>query len=302
MIKIGYKRCEYNCCVYVRSLDDGSFIFMLLYVDDMLIAAKSIMEVNKLKVLLSREFDMKGLSTSRRFLGWRFAGTNYAKGMWLSQVGYVKKVLERFSMENAKPVSTPLANHFHLSTSQCLKTVKETEDMFKVLYASAVVCLMYAMVCTKLDLAHAVSVVSKYMENSGRQHWDAVKWIFRYLKGITNYNITFVRQKSDLSIVGYVDANYAGDLDDRRSTMGYVFTLAGGPICWRSMIQSMVTMSTTEAEYMVAVEVAKEALWLIVLVRELGIQQVGVLLYCDSQSTIYLAKIRCIMREPSTLM
>ena len=60
MIRIGYKRCEYDCCVYVRSLDDGSFIFLLLYVDDMLIAAKSIVEINKLKVLLSREFDMKG--------------------------------------------------------------------------------------------------------------------------------------------------------------------------------------------------------------------------------------------------
>jgi hypothetical protein len=90
--------------------------------------------------------------------------------------------------------------------------------------------------------------------------------------------------------VGYVDADYAGDLDDRRSTMGYVFTLVGGPICWKSMIQSTVAMSTTEAEYMAAAEAAKEALWLTGLVKELGIQQSGVSLYCDSQSAIYLAK------------
>ena len=163
-------------------------------------------------------------------------------------------------MENAKLVSTHLANHFRLSTSQCSKTVEETKDMSKVLYASAVGCLMYAMVCTKLDLAHAVSVVSKYMANSGKQHWDAVKWIFRYFKGTIDYDITFVRQKSDLSIVGYVDADYARDLDDRRSTTGYVFTLTRRPICWRSMIQSTIAMSTIEAEYMVAVEVAKKAL------------------------------------------
>jgi hypothetical protein len=87
----------------------------------------------------------------------------------------MKKVLERFSMENAKPLSTPLANHFCLSTSQCPKTVEETEGMSKVPYASVVGCLMYAMICTRPDLAHAVSVVSKYMVNSGRQHWDAVK-------------------------------------------------------------------------------------------------------------------------------
>jgi hypothetical protein len=271
MIKIGYKRCEYDCCVYVKSLDDGSFIFLLLYVDDMLIAAKSIVEVNKLKVLLSKEFDMKDLGAAKKILGMEIRRDRGAKKLWLSQAGYVKKVLERFSMENAKPVSTPLANHFRLSTSQCPTTVEETEDMSKVPYASAVGCLMYAMVWTMPDLAHVVSVVSKYMANPGKQYWNAVKWIFRYLKGITDYGITFVRQKSDLSVMGYVDADYAGDLDDRRSTTGYVFTLAGGPICWKSMIQSTVAMSTTEAEYMAVAKAVKEALWLTGLVKELGI-------------------------------
>ena len=175
MVKIGYKRCEYDYCVYVRSLDDGSFIFLLLYIDDMLIAAKSIVEVNKVKVLLSREFDMKDLGAAKKILRMEICRDRDAKRLWLSQVGYVKKVLERFSMENAKSVSTPLANHFCLSTSQCPKTVEETEDMSKVPYASAVGCLMYAMVCTKPDLAHAVSVVSKYMANLGKQHWDVVK-------------------------------------------------------------------------------------------------------------------------------
>jgi hypothetical protein len=110
------------------------------------------------------------------------------------------------------------------------------------------------------------------------------------LKGITDYGITFVRQKSDLLVVGYVDADYARDLDDRRSTTGYVFILTGGPICWKSMIQSMITMSTTEAKYMAAAEAVKEALWLTRLVKELGIQQGEVSLHCDSQRAIYLVK------------
>jgi hypothetical protein len=170
MIKIGYKRCEYDCCVYVRSLDDDSFIFLLLYVDDMLIAVKSIVEVNKLKVLLSREFDMKDLGAAKKILGMEICRDRDAKILWLSQGGYVKKVLERFSMENTKPISTPLVNHFHLSTSQCAKTIEEAEDMSKVPYASAVGCLMYAMVCTRPDLADTVSVVSKYMANPRKQH------------------------------------------------------------------------------------------------------------------------------------
>ena len=150
-------------------------------------------------------------------------------------------------MDNAKPISTPLANHFRLSTSQCPKTDDEVNDMSKVPYASAVGWLMYAMVCTRLDQAHAVSVVSKFLSNLGRLHWYAVKWIFRYIRGTTDYGITFSKQQSDPSVKRQVDADNAGDLDDRRSTTGYVFTLGGGPICWKSMIQSLVVLSTTES-------------------------------------------------------
>jgi hypothetical protein len=84
MIKIGYRRCEYDCCVYVKSLDDGSFIFLLLYVDDMLIAAKSIFEVNKLNVLLSKEFDMKDLGATKKILGMDICRDRDAKKLWLS--------------------------------------------------------------------------------------------------------------------------------------------------------------------------------------------------------------------------
>ena len=159
----------------------------------MFIAAKSVVEINKLKVFLSREFDMNDLDIAKKILGMEIRRDRDAKRLWLSQAGYEKKVLERFSMENAKQVSTPLANYFRLSTSQCPRIVKETEDMSKVPYASAMGCLMYAMVFTRANLAHAVSVVSKYMTNLGRQHWDVVKWIFRYLKGTIEYGVTFVR-------------------------------------------------------------------------------------------------------------
>jgi hypothetical protein len=91
--------------------------------------------------------------------------------------------------------------------------------------SDSVGCMMYAMVCTRPNLAHSMNVVSKYMANPGKQHWNTVKWIFRYLKDSTDYGITFVKQKSDLSVVGYVDANFAEDLDDKKSTTGYVFTL-----------------------------------------------------------------------------
>uniref|UniRef100_A0A2N9HJ76 Integrase catalytic domain-containing protein n=1 Tax=Fagus sylvatica TaxID=28930 RepID=A0A2N9HJ76_FAGSY len=290
MIQIGYTRCEYDCCVYVRILEDGSYIFLLLYVDDMLIAAKSMCEVNRLKSLLHKEFEMKDLGAAKKILGMEIHRDRGARKLWLSQKNYIRKVLEKFSMLDAKPVSTPLANHFRLSGSQCPKNEEEIENMSKVPYASAVGCLMYAMVCTRPDLAHAVSTVSRYMANPGREHWNAVKWIFRYLKGTAEHGILFSRQSGTNSVVGYVDADYAGEVDDRRSTTGYVFTLSGGPICWKSTLQSIVAMSTTEAEYMAVAEAAKEALWLKGLVKELGLNQGGVQMHCDSQSAIYLAK------------
>ena len=101
----------------MKSLDDDSSVFLLLYVDDMLIAAKSMSEINKLKTLLSREFDIKDLGAAKKILGMEICRDRALGRLWLSSSSYVGKVLERFSMENAKPVSTPLANHFRFSTT-----------------------------------------------------------------------------------------------------------------------------------------------------------------------------------------
>ncbi|CAA0832918.1 Uncharacterized mitochondrial protein AtMg00810 [Striga hermonthica] len=149
----------------------------------MLIAAKNMRDIVDLKSLLSQEFEMKDMGAAKKILGMEIHRDRGSKKLWLSQKGYVEKVLQRFGMNEAKPVSTPLANHFKLSVDQCPKSDKETQDMVEIPYASAVGCLMYAMVCTRPDLAHVVGQVCKYMSRPGKQHWEAVKCIFRYLKG-----------------------------------------------------------------------------------------------------------------------
>lgn len=154
-------------------------------------------------------------------------------------------------MHDSKPVRTPLGAHFSLSAALSPSTDEDRDYMSHVPYASAVGSIMYAMVCTRPDISHAVSVVSRYMANPGKEHWQAVKWIFRYLKGTPDFGLVFSRDRniSD-GIVGYYDSYYAGDLDKRPSTTGYVFTLAGGAVSWRSMLETPVALSTTEAEYM----------------------------------------------------
>jgi hypothetical protein len=127
---------------------------------------------------------------------------------------------------------------------------------------------MYVMVSTRLEISHVVGVVSRYMENLGKEHWATVKWVFRYLRGTHDYCITYNNGRE--LVCGYVDSDFAGDLDKRRSTSGYVFTLVGGAISWMSKIQNIVSLSTTEAKYVVASHACKEIVWLKGLFGEFG--------------------------------
>nr|GEW97826.1 retrovirus-related Pol polyprotein from transposon TNT 1-94 [Tanacetum cinerariifolium] len=161
---------------------------------------------------------------------------------------------------------------------------KKMMKMSRVPYASVVGSLMFAMIYT---IAHAVGVVSRYMAKPGRGHWEAVKRILRYVKGTSDVALSF--GDSDLVVTGYVDSDYAGDLDGSKSTTGYVFTLSGGTVSWVSKLQSFVAMLTTEAEYVV-VEANKEAVWLKMLLKEFGYKQEKITLFCDNQSALYLAR------------
>ena len=132
----------------------------------------------------------------------------------------IKKVLRKFNMQNANPVTTPLAAHFRLSYALCPQSDEEVNYMSRVSYSSVVGFLMYAMVCSHPDLAYAII---RYMEKPGKEHWKAVQWIIRYLGGSSSVYLYFGRTRD--GVAGYVDSNYARDLNKRRSLIGYVFTI-----------------------------------------------------------------------------
>ena len=141
----------------------------------------------------------------------------------LSQSKYVKKILSKFNMNEAKLMSTPLGSRFKLSKNQSLKIEKEMDHMSKVPYASTIDNLMYAMVCTRPNIAHAMGVVSRFMSRPGKEHKEAVKWILRYLRGSSDTCLCFTG--ASLKLQGYVDVDCVGDIDSRKSTTGFVFTL-----------------------------------------------------------------------------
>ena len=158
-------------------------------------------------------------------------------------------------------------------------------------YSSTVGSVMYIMISRRPDISHVVSLVSKFMANPGRQHWEAVEWICRYLKGTSNVGLMYEIDREKVgTALGFVDSDYAGNLDKRRSLTGYVFMLCGNAISWKASLQSIVALSTTEAEYIAITEVVKEALWVKGLVNELGMVQDCISVMCDSQSAIHLSK------------
>nr|GEW32659.1 retrovirus-related Pol polyprotein from transposon TNT 1-94 [Tanacetum cinerariifolium] len=159
----------------------------------------------------------------------------------------------------------------------------------KVPYANAVGSLMYPMICTRPDISHAVGMVSRYMHNPGKGHWQDVKWILWYIHHTVDVGLVFEHGSSQW-VAGYCDSDYARDLDKRRSTTGYVFTLEKAPISWKSTLQSTTTLSTMKVEYMAMTEAVKEAIWLQGLLSKLGIKPKFVTMHSDSQSAIHITK------------
>jgi len=157
----------------------------------MLIAAKHKSDVQKLKDILSAEFEIKDLGPANKTLCMEIYRDKSRKKLFLSQKGYIQKILSRFDMSTAKPIDTPSAANAHLSVAFAPKPTEEKEYMSRVPYASAVGSLMYAMVCTIPDLVHAVSVVSRFMGEPGKEHWQAVKQIFRYLRSTSDVGLIY---------------------------------------------------------------------------------------------------------------
>ncbi|CAM8879912.1 unnamed protein product [Rhodiola kirilowii] len=234
MFKCGFKRSDYDWCIYYRHVQGESVIYLLLYVDDMLIVSHDVAAINDLKVQLSTNFEMKEFGGAKKILGMQIKRNRKERKLFLCQTDYLTKVIEKFEMVQAKPVLTPVASHFKLSKDQEPQTKEELAYMENVPYSNAVGCLMYAMVCTRPDIAHGVSLVSRHMANPGKYHWQAVKWLLRYIKGTLGKGLLFGKGQISAKIIqGFVDSDYAGNLDTRKSQTGLVFTFFGTAVSWK---------------------------------------------------------------------
>ena len=274
--------------MYMKSEGDR-VVFLVLYVDDILLLGRDIGMLSTVKVWLAKTFDMKDLGEASYILGIKLHRDRKNRMIGLSQAAYIDKVLVRFAMQDSKKGITPFRHGVHLSKDQCPKTPQEKEQMREVPYASAVGSLIYSMLCTRPDICHAVGLVSRYQSNPGPDHWTAVKCILKYLRRTRDYMLIY--GSDELIPVGYTDSDFMSDKDSRKSTSGYVFMLGGGAISWRSIKQECTADSTSEAEYVAACEAAKEAVWLKRFLMELGVVPLArqpLIVYCDTVSYTHL--------------
>lgn len=205
---------------------------------------------------------MKDLGEAKFILGIKF--DKEGKCLCLSQEDYLIRVFKWFGMGNSKTTSTPLELGIKRLLSNSLSTNDEISNIFP--FREAIGCLMYAMLCTRLDLCFPTCFLSQFSNNPRNEHYIAIKRVMRYIKGTLKLRIVY--EKNNMDIIGYTDVDWAGDIEKRKSTSGFIFLLGNGVVSWSSKKQASVTLSTTEAEYVALSQATREAIWLQKLVGE----------------------------------
>jgi hypothetical protein len=287
----GLNQCNADPCIYSRIGRDDTIIFTI-WVDDGLVAGSNMIVIKKLIALLQTEFEIV-YGPADHFVGIAIHRDRLNKRIYLSAQHYIDKILAKFNMSNAHPVSLP-ADKGGIRLSKNMEPVddEERESMSKIPYREAVGCIMYAAITLRPDIAFQAVQIAQHCENPGLKHWNAVKRVLRYLAGTKNHGLCFGGSESNLNeIVGYSDADYGGDIETRRSTSGSIFKLNGGPVTWSSKKQPIVVLSTMESEYIAASDTGREAKWLRLLLSELGLPQKSpTKIWCDNESAIALAR------------
>ena len=283
LINQGFKQSLSDPCVYTNHLPDLMCI-MVVWVDDIIIAASGDDYMNSVKNALKEKFKMKDLGKIGIFLGIEFSHENNI--ITMSQSKYFTKLLDRYGMSECKPKYSPCDPNMNKICAESADPVNPR------LYREIVGGLIYAMIATRPDLCFAVTKLSQYMSNPSKNHMFMAKHVLRYLKGTLYEKLAFKPIKDDFKLMGFCDADWANS-EDRRSITGYGFEVnTEGPLLsWKSKRQHTVALSTCEAEYMSLAAATQEGIFLKSLIRDMTGKNVDTFtLYCDNQGSLALAK------------
>ncbi|KAJ9547541.1 hypothetical protein OSB04_020084 [Centaurea solstitialis] len=251
--EFGFAKSE---CVYTK-FSGSTVTFLVLYVDDILLIGNDVPTLQSVKNWLSKCFQMKDLGEAPYILGIKIYRNRFKRLIGLSQSTYIDKILKKFRMDESKKGFIPMQHGI------------------------------------VPDVAYSVSVTSRYQQNPGEPHWVAVKNVLKYQRRTKDMFLVFGGSKDEISVTGYSDASFQTDRDDFRSHSGYVFTLNGGAISWKSSKQDTIADSTTEVEYIAASDAAKEAVWLrnfLLDLRVVASVSRPIDIFCDNSGAVAQAK------------
>ena len=299
MLSSGFRINECDKCVYVKDTNEG-YVILCLYVDDMLIVGSNDRVIQSTKDMLNSKFDMKDMGLADVILGVKITRTS--DGLALSQTHYVDKILEQFNQSDTGIARTPVDVSLHLSKNG-------GEGVSQLEYSRIIGSLMYLMSCTRPDIAYSVSRLSRYTSNPGHDHWKAIVRVLHYLRYTRDLGLHYTRYPAVLE--GYCDANWISDMKDSKSTSGYVFTLGGAAVAWKSSKQTCIAWSTMESEFIALDKATEEAEWLRQFLEDIprwSKPVPAISIHCDSQAAIgralsanYNGKSRHIRRRHNTI-
>ncbi|PKA46730.1 Retrovirus-related Pol polyprotein from transposon TNT 1-94 [Apostasia shenzhenica] len=276
----GFQKSANESTLYTK-VKENEILIVCVYVDDIIYTGSSQVLMKEFKYKMMQEFEMTNLGSLHYFLGLQILQTS--DGIFLSQEKYALNLLKRFNMKNCKTFSTPMNANEKLALTD--GTAKTDEKVYRSLVGG----LMY-LTHTRPDILFSVSLISRFMHKPSVHHFGAARRILRYVRATTNYEIWY-KQVSNFKLTCFTDSDWAGSIDDRKSTSDFLCNLGSGAISWSSKKQGTTALSSSEAEYISACSTTCQAIWMRRILEDLHQPQTKATdIYCDNKATIFMAK------------
>lgn len=283
LVTSGFQACVSDPCLFIKNTDSFS-VWVVVYVDDLAIVSSDLDQVSAVKRTLASHFSIKDLGEISSFLGIQVRRDTKSRSLVLSQRAYVESVAVQFECEAPKHVSTPLPTGINLTNEEHLSSEPADRAVFQSLLGS----LMYLMLATRPDISFAVTFLSQFSSSPTATHMRALRHLLRYTVSTADFSLVYTAG-SPAVVVGMTDADFAANAIDRKSINGFVFLLSGAAVTWNAKKQSLIALSTTEAEYVALVHAGREGIWIRSLLSEIGlVPKEATDLYCDNLGAVAL--------------
>lgn len=285
---LGISRSKSDPCLYTK-VQDGKTLLLTIHVDDLIYCGESSM-VKWFKTQIDKRFKATHDGNLSWILGMKVERDRAKGELKISQERHINDILEKFALEDSSRSNVPLPAGTVLTKDMCPKTDAEKSAMSKTPYKELVGSLMFISTSTRPDISFAVGMLCRYMDNPGPGHWKAAKQVLKYLKNTSTLGLHYTKSSKTPELSAYVDADYAGDEDARKSTTGYIFYYGNCPVSWSATLQPVVATSSTYAEYIALASAAQECAFLRAIVNDMGSRATGpTLLREDNQGAIFLS-------------